>query len=363
MNIAFVLLTYGVNEPAGIERSIGALARGCRALGHRALVLTAATARGHQEGLVRLSSVRLPRPATEEDLLQALANPARVCAEVNKVLEREQVDLVCWADVSWGLGYLAPAPPRTRTVLRVGVLRTDEFMGHALARRPGAVFTCSPFLTKQAAAAGLDTTGWHDVPDPLAFAPSAVPSRAREFLRTEGPVRIAARAEPHKGIAELIDAIPASFDRPVEIALAPAAFEYWPGMQDQVIADCCERAARTRQVRIVPALPWDAVQPFFAQAAISVNCSTSPETFGLAAAESLSTGTPVAHYALGHLPALIGQAGPFVPLHSGPALLWEAVSSFLDDRELYHRAAHQAVERVAHLTPEASARRFLSLTS
>ncbi|RKS07038.1 iron(II)-dependent oxidoreductase [Nocardiopsis sp. Huas11] len=363
MNIAFVLLTYGVNEPAGIERSIGALASGCRALGHRSLILTAASARGHQEGLVRLASVRLPRPATEDDLLHALTNPTAVCAEVAAVLERERVDLVCWADASWGLGYLAPAPPRVRTVLRVGVLRTDEFMDRALAQRPRAAFTCSPFLTGQARDAGLDTTGWHDVPDPLACPPSPVPSRTREFLRTEGPVRVAARAEPHKGIAELIDAVPASFDRPVEIALAPAAFEYWPGMQAQVIADCRERAARTRQVRIVPPLPWDAVQPFFAQAAISVNCSTSPETFGLAAAESLNVGTPVAHYALGHLPALIGPAGPFVPLHSGPALLWEAVGAFLDDRELYHRAARQAVKRVAHLTPHESARRFLSLTS
>lgn len=363
MNIAFVLLTYGVNEPAGIERSIDALARGCRSLGHRALVLTAASARGHQEGLVRLPSVRLPRPATETDLLRALTDPAKVCAEVTEVLEREQVDLVCWADVSWGLGYLAPAPPRTRTVLRVGVLRTDEFMDRALAQRPEAVFTCSPFLTKQAGDAGLDITGWHDVPDPLAFPPAPVPSHTREFLRTEGPVRIVARAEPHKGIAELIDAIPSSFDRPVEIALAPAAFEYWPGMQDQVLANCRERAERTHQVRILPALPWEGVQPFFAQAAISVNCSTSPETFGLAAAESLSTGTPVAHYALGHLPALIGPAGPFIPLHSGPALLWEAVRTFLEDRERYHRAARQAVERIAHLTPEASARRFLSLVS
>ncbi|MFV2198729.1 glycosyltransferase [Nocardiopsis sp. LOL_012] len=363
MNIAFVLLTYGVNEPAGIERSIGALAHGCRALGHRCLILTAASARGDQEDLVRLASVRLPRPATEEDLLHALAAPTGVRAEVSAVLERERVDLVCWADVSWGLGYLAPAPAGVRSVLRVGVLRTDEFMDRALAHRPDAVFTCSPFLTGQARDAGLDTTGWYDVPDPLASPPAPVPTPERERLCREGPVRIAARAEPHKGIAELIDAVPDSFDRPVEIALAPAAFEYWPGMQEQVIAHCRERAARTHQVRLVPALPWEDVQPFFARAALSVNCSTSPETFGLAAAESLSVGTPVAHYALGHLPALIGPAGPSVPLSCGPARLWEAAEAFLGDHDLYHQASLAAVERVAHLTPAASARRFLSLTS
>lgn len=53
MNVAFVLLTYGVNELSGIERSIDALAYGYRAVGHRALILTAASARGHQESPAR----------------------------------------------------------------------------------------------------------------------------------------------------------------------------------------------------------------------------------------------------------------------------------------------------------------------
>ena len=39
MNIAFVLLTYAADAPAGVERTVAALAEGLRRLGHRATSL------------------------------------------------------------------------------------------------------------------------------------------------------------------------------------------------------------------------------------------------------------------------------------------------------------------------------------
>lgn len=363
MNIAFVLLTYGVNEPAGIERSIAALSEGCRRLGHRSLIVTAATAKTDDASdVVGLETVHLPRPAVEDDLLRILSNTDPVCAEVRSLLRQEHIDLVCWADVSWGLGFLSPAPAGVHTLLRLGVLRTDALMHAALAHRP-QVFTCSPFLIESAQAAGLDVTGWQTIPNTL-YARAEPPGPVeREHLRREGPVRIAARAEPHKGVAEFIDAVPRSCTREVEIALAPASFEYWRGMQDDVLADCGQRARRSPSVRVVPSLDWNQVPAFFAHAAVSVNCSTSPETFGLAAAESLSVGTPVAHYTLGYLPHLIGSAGPSSPLAQGPHRLWNGLDAFLADHERYHDAAATAVQQVAHLAPEASAARLLSVFS
>ncbi|MFI9644372.1 glycosyltransferase family 4 protein [Micromonospora sp. NPDC051925] len=365
MNIAFVLLTYRPDAPAGIERSIAALATGLRLLGHRALILTATLppdvdAARIEPDMIRLRGVRLPDPATEADLLAALADPASVQAEVTDLLGHHQVDLVCWADASWGLGYLASAPPRVRTALMVRVPRSDELFDQAL-RSPDVVLTNSRFMVDECARLGYDIGGWEVIPNGLLALGTPAPSEVREALRRAGPVRVVARAEPHKGVRELVDAMPASLGRPLEVVLAAASFEYWPGMQAQVLDECRHAATLSAgEVRILPPLPWREVSPFLGGAALTLVGSTSPETFGNAAAEALAVGTPVVAYGIGHVPELAGPAGVMVPLESGPGQLWEAAQELLADPRAYHRAAASAPARIAGHTPQAAARAFLA---
>ncbi len=265
---------------------------------------------------------------------------------------------MCWVDATWGLGFLAPHPG-IATALMMRVLRTDTYLHQALAHQPDRVLTNSEFLIREATNAGLDTRGWRAVPNAL-LTPGTPPSAtAREHLRTSGPVRIVARAEPHKGIAELITACPHTFERDVEIVLATAGFEYWPGMQQQVIADCQSRARAHPRVRLVADLPWRAVQPFLAGAACTVIASTSPETFCNTALEALSVATPVVTFDLGHVPTLIGNAGAVVPPSAGAAGLWQAVTELLADTEGYQRASQTAIQRAAKHDPAAIAEQFL----
>ncbi len=308
MTIVFVLLTYGPDEPAGIERSIAALVHGLRARGHRAHVLAAGpvTAADRPE-IIRLCSLVLPRPATEEDLLTAVANAPGLPGDLAGLLSELDADLVCWTDATWGLGYLAPQPG-IATALMVRVLRTDTYLHQALAHHPDHVLTNSEFLCHQATAAGLATHRWPAVPHAL-LTPGPPPAAAiREQLRQRGPIRIVTRAEPHKGIAELITACPPDLDRDVDIVLASAAFEYWPGMQREVITTCQRLADDHPRVRLCPALPWHGVQPFLAAASCTVIASTSPETFCNTALEALSVATPVVTFDLGHVPTLISGA-------------------------------------------------------
>ncbi|MGH3814366.1 MAG: glycosyltransferase family 4 protein [Pseudonocardiaceae bacterium] len=359
MTIVFVLLTYGPDEPAGIERSIGALVHGLRATGHRAHVLAAGpvTAADRPE-IIRLSLV-LPRPATEEDLLAAVASTPGLSGEVSGILSEMDADLVCWADATWGLGYLAPHPG-IATALMVRVLRTDTYLHQAMAHHPDHVLTNSEFLLHQAAAAGLDTRGWHAVPNAL-ITPGTPPSDSiREHLRRRGPVRVAARAEPHKGIAELITACPPDLGRDVDIVLASAGFEYWPGMQREVITTCQRLADDHPRVRLCPELPWHGVQPFLAAASCTIIASTSPETFCNTALEALSVATPVITFGLGHVPTLIGDAGTVVPLAHGAQGLWKAVTDLLDNPHHYRHASHTGPRRAARHQPPAIAETFLA---
>ncbi|MFE0776529.1 glycosyltransferase family 4 protein [Streptomyces sp. NPDC058861] len=364
MNIAFVLLTHNPDEPAGIERSIAALAEGLRGLGHPALIVAAGPATTSDPAeLIRLKSLALPRPAVEEDLARLLVDPAPVNAEVSGLLAEHRVDLVCWVDAVWGLGYLSPAPAGTATALMVHVPRTDAPLQQSLARRPGRVVTVSPFMVRELARQGIDTASWAVVPNALLHELPPPTPAAREELRRSGPVRIVARAEPHKGIAELLHAFPRTLSRPVEIVLAEAGFEYWPGMQQDVIAECEALAKELEKVRILPGMLWQDVPAFLAGAAATVVSSTSPETFGNVAAEALSVGTPVVGYGLGHLPDLVGEAGRMTDLEAGAGRLWRDLTGLLGDRVGYHTAAQEGPRRAAAYRPAAVARAFLDATA
>lgn len=359
MKIAFVLLTYGPDEPAGIERSIAALVHGLRTSGRCSWVLAAGPptdADGPE--ILRLSSLSLPRPATEADLVTAIGDAPGVEDEVAAVLSDLHADLVCWVDATWGLGYLAPHPG-IATALMVRVLRDDLYLHQALAHRPDHVLTNSDFLIREATNAGLDTRGWHAVPNALLTPGRPLAEAHRESLRCHGPVRIVARAEPHKGIAELIAACPPDLDRDVESVLASAGFEYWSGMQHEVQHDCRLLARQHPRVHLLPELAWDRVQPFLAEAACTVIASTAPETFCNTALEALSVATPVVTFDLGHVPTLIGAEGTVVPVECGARGLWQAVRDLLADRDRYQRASAAGPLRAAPYQPQAVAEMFL----
>ncbi len=294
--------------------------------------------------------------------MEALANPGPVCREVRNLLTEHEADVVCWADTSWGLGYLSPAPAGVRTVLKLAVLRTDLLFSRALAHRPDVVMTNSDFLISQASDAGFDTRSWAAVPNALLTAVVPPSPARREKLCQRGPIRIVARAEPHKGIAELIEAIPDRLGRPVEIVLAAAGFEYWPGMQEEVITACRRAAALASpgEVRLLPALPWQQVPAFFAGAAATIISTTSPETWCNAAAETVSAGTPVVGYDFGHVPVLARSAGRMVAPGLPASQLWKATLNLLFDADAYHAASVQADAQVARHTPASSARAFLA---
>ncbi|MEU0845665.1 glycosyltransferase family 4 protein [Streptomyces sp. NPDC005962] len=364
LTIAFVLLTYSPDEPAGIERAVDSLANGLRELGHRTLIVAAGPpCRNGPPDLVRLNSVSLPRPMLVDEMLTLLPDPAPVREEVRRVLSERRVDLVVWADAVAGLGYLSPAPPGARTALMVHFMRADQSMRESLEHRPDAVLAVSDFLIDQSRGAGLTCDGWQTLPNAVPVSVDPPGPDRRERLRLSGPVRVVARTDPQKGVAELLRAHPGhELGRPVEIVLASARFEWARGIQDQVLDECRALAEASPEVKILPALDWREVQPFLADAAVAVVPSTGPESFGNVAAEALSVGTPVISYGLGYLATLTGKAGRTVDLDDGPERLWWALARLLDDRAAYHAASQQGPQQVAAHTPAAVAREFLHAT-
>jgi glycosyltransferase involved in cell wall biosynthesis len=362
--VAFVLLSYRPDFPAGIERSVAALAEGVRRLGHSPLIVAggpAAPGDTAEPCLVRLKSVSLPWPATARDVESALADPGPVVDEVRAVLAAHDAAAACWAEPLWGLGWLSPAPAGTRTALMVHKIRpAGEERWRAALAAADVICPASDWLAAEAAHAGYGGNRWTTVPNALLADPAPVPEPAREQLRAAGPVRIAARADPEKGIPEFLAAIPDGWTRPVQVVLADAGFELRPGVQQDVAARCKDQASRRLDViTLLPALGWREVPPFLARAAATVICSIEPETFCFTAAEALAGGTPVVCYDFGNVPLLTGPADLAVPPGSGPEALWDALARLLSSPAAYHQAARAAPARVAPLVSQQSAATLL----
>jgi glycosyltransferase involved in cell wall biosynthesis len=341
--VAFVLVSYRPDEPAGIERSVAATTAGLRALGHRALILTAAPQPCPDPDVIRLTQLQVTFPCHDQALRQAIrATSTSLAREISAILHRHQADVVTYTDALWGLGRLAgqvshPAVP----VLAVHVTghRADLAPAIKHARR---VIAPSPAVLAEASRCGYDTASWAVVPNPLLVDPAdiAVAGPAqREHLRLHGPVRAVARLGPEKGVTSLLQATPPSA-RTLQLVLAQASFEASSGSQHALLARCQDLAKRAG-AELRPALPWAAVPEFLAGAALTIIPSRR-ETFGCLALESLSAGTPVAAYATGNLPALIGPAGILVPPAAGPKGLWRAASQLLADPVTYRQACGAA---------------------
>jgi hypothetical protein len=128
--VAFVLASYAPDTPAGMERATAALAGGLGRIGHRPIIITAATPRPSSPQVVTLDSLPVAFPADDRTLRDTItsAGPA-IRAELTAILDDREIDVVVYVDALWGIGRLTADHP-ARTVLMAHVL------GHPKTSRP-----------------------------------------------------------------------------------------------------------------------------------------------------------------------------------------------------------------------------------
>src|SRR5215470_4742477 len=201
LTVAFVLASYTPNAPAGMERATAGLAHGLRELGHRSLLITAASPVALDDGMLALRSVEVAFPCDDQQLRYATSTP-RVAAELRELYREHRVDIAVYVDALWGLGRIAPACGGVRSVLDMHVIGHDEDLHPALARTD-LVIAPSPIVLAQARDRGYQPDHWQLVPNPLLHHHSPPADPQRETLRQHGPIRILARLGPEKNIPAL----------------------------------------------------------------------------------------------------------------------------------------------------------------
>lgn len=346
MNIGFVLVSYGLDEPAGMERSVASLVNGFVSLGQQAYVIAAGPVRSRDgPGIVRLKSLELHLPASDEVLLSTAEASCDLAEELDTIASALNLDILCWVDSLWGLGFLGHPRGRLRTVLMVHVLGEKSTpLDRALRHYPDVIIAPSTFIITQQIKRNQPADHWKVVPNCLLEPLHAVPSDAeRRRLRREGPIRVVARLGVEKGVLPLIEYSTNDLGRPLEIVLAEAGFEASTGSQ-RLLKSACKQASVNRSwVRILEPLRWLEVPAFLAQASVTIVPSLT-ESFGLVTLESMSVGTPVVAFDVGNLPSLLRQGGGvLVKSTEGIDGLWRAARFLLTDEESYYLSSTYAV--------------------
>jgi glycosyltransferase involved in cell wall biosynthesis len=365
MSIAFVLLSYAEGEPAGMERSVAALVEGLTALGNKAYILAAGPLRVEDSAsIVRLRSLAIRFPATDECLVAAIRGCGReLTQEIENFIAAYNIEIICWVDALWGLGFLPRLESAPRSILMVHVVPPGNiWLETALSAGHDEVIAPSRFVCSVAENLGIPTEKWRIVPNALmgANALNSTLEDRQELLKL-GPIRLAARLGGEKGILPLIECKPSDFTRTVEVALGHASFEARLGSQSELWRKCAE-AAQLKKVRILPVIPWQGVPSFFAGASVGIVPSLA-ETFGLVALECMSVGTPVVAFSVGNLPELIGDGGIIVDPQDGFEALWKATSDLLDSPDKYQDLSQKGILRAKDLSSTEVAKLWLRIAS
>ena len=191
---------------------------------------------------------------------------------------------------------------------------------------------------------------WFFLPPPLEFAAKAP--------RRSGPPRLlfVGRGIPNKAQHDLVLALGALHEagRPAELTLI-GGWDSAPGY----LSECRALAVRlgvTDSLHILGSVDDDVLAHAYREADVFV-CLSDHEGFCVPLLEAMSANLPIVAYAAGAVPETVGAAGLLLP-EKPPSLVAEAVMAVLDDRRLTDAMAAERPERLAHLAPEAVARRM-----
>lgn len=90
LTVAFVLVSYAIDAPAGMERATAALAQGLRQLGHHALIITAIKGADR----VRLTTLNVIFPCDDPELRHAISSRRQdIADELCELYREHEVDV------------------------------------------------------------------------------------------------------------------------------------------------------------------------------------------------------------------------------------------------------------------------------
>ena len=354
MNIGFSMLSYGRDVFGGIENSIFNLIKGLRAQSHHCFVysgtLSGTESLIEETPVFRSSALPMSLKGSNEESDRFLeqhirSNSTEIVAELLQFEKQYKLDALVTVDPLWGIVLCSGAWKS----LSCPVVISHHVVGqsHLLDQAAAAPFklrrTVSPILKSQLETQTPNTT-YTVIPnsvDNTLFSPRErqQPSSCRAFFCNS-------RIDKGKGIDLLLDAferfLMRGYSYELRLCGGGSPFGDRAAVIDRIEGRIHTSKLLRANVKILPPMKWSEV-PKVMGSSFAVVLPSEYESFGRAALEAMSLGTPVIAIGGGNLENLIGTSGLMAEGRSADALA-DAMAHLVKDASLYSELERRGPE-------------------
>jgi len=372
MRVAFVTHQYFPGYYTGVERDTLNLTNQLRLLGHRCVVIAPSFSHPSQPPAYTFSGtvVRTVEPG-QPDRLRPWANPSSTGAEIGRILDEEQIELVhvahtlrmpqifdevarrelpmvvhlhdydflCYQVIMVRAdGKLCRSAEGGRACIGVcGCPTAPERIewGRGVLASADAVVSPSRFLIDLFASEGFDTTGWHHVRCGVDYSlfPTRLPDPESERLH----IGFIGTLLPHKGPQLLIEALRLAPELQATLSIYGESFGH--GVWE---AELAEIVAKDPRIHLMGPYRHDEFVDVLAPLDAVAVPSLWYENYPIAAANAVAAGVPLITSASGGLRELVDDFHAGFTFELGNARsLADLLLSLSDDRSLLHAAREE----------------------
>lgn len=349
-------LTFGKDIFGGIENSIYSLAQGLIGTSNEIIIYTGGLNKGAQtiDGIKIYYSSYLKDVFNEpiEDIdLNILKNykenKLQIETELELILKIENPDYILSIDGLWGIISFLDIFEKIKCPSGIVYhMAYNQDLINVSSNRPfDHFFFVSEYLYKKIdnMIGGFDKEKVYILPNSVQTERFRL-KEEKEKIKSD-IIFCNSRLGPEKGIEYLIEAFIKVSKICSQALLVLCGGDFHFGSNIEIIENVRSLSRKhdiEERIIILPALPWSAVPRYLNDASVVV-LPTRDETFGIAALESLASGTPLIASSVGNLPDLIKDAGILVKDGNVDGFA-ESIIKVLSDSDLRERMIKKGFE-------------------
>jgi len=341
-------LTFGKNIFGGIENSIYNLALGLISNGNEVIIYTGRLGKGNNiiDGIRIYYSNYLkdnfdesPEFIDSNIIRNYHENKLEIEAELLLILENEKPDYILSIDGLWGIIAFMDIfkEIKCQTGLVYHMAYDAELIKRSLKSPFNHFFFVSRYLYKKInkIVDGFDKKETYILPNSIRTEMIRLKKENYENKNKKEIIFCNSRIAPGKGIENLVQAFAKVSELRPQSMLILCGGNFHFGNNKKVIKslkNIIRKYGIEKRIKFLPILEWNDIPEYLRKAKLVV-LPTKDETFGIAALESLASGTPLISSYVGNLPDLVKDAGILLEYGDIHGLV-KSIIQVLSDKEL-----------------------------
>ncbi len=373
MKIMMTFLTFGKNIFGGIENSMYNLASGLIGNGHEVIVYTGKLGKDKNS----INGIRVyysnylkdnfnePIENIDSNIIRNYhENKLEIETELLSILEHEKPDYILSVDGLWGIISFMDIFQEIKcpTGLVYHMAYDADLIKRSLDSPFNHFFFVSEYLYKKISEMvdGFDKKEAYILPNSVRT--EILKPREEKHAGEKEIIFCNSRLSTGKGIENLIEAFArVSKLRPrSELLLCGGDFHFGSNIKViESVKNTSRRYGIEERIKFLPLLEWNDIPEYLHKANLVV-LPTKDETFGIAALESLASGTPLIASRVGNLPDLVKDAGILLEYGDIDGLV-KSIIRVLLDKELRVKMVSRGLKIADEYDHKVVARNFVKI--